>query len=524
MTIQQDVSMSGLSTSVRRAVTIARMTGWTMKANQKQTMMTLYDPTHTHKVVVPYGSVNAGRAESILRQVFRYTPRRELIGILADRRDVTDDPDAATVVALLGPTLLDAALDTVESWDEIPPTVQKMIPAKHAVRRLPGGPDYQRPRDPDPAHPAWVGPLPGGETEAAIEGCVETPYEGRTPAGIEAYVWSYGDGRTEYVCKAHPEPQVFRSLQALNGHGRSHGTDPTKPLPLRGQQAHVATAGAYQCSVCDRTFGKSTALGAHRWRAHGIRGESASAEKYRAARDEKASQEEMAGRQIAVRVHGAEMARVPWAARRGSGGGAGPGTMYQSPVVDQVTYADGHIGFVCKGCDDYVSDHPQSVARHAGQVHPGLANQAEVVQFHVPDYEPSGMKQRTNPRLQHVITEALDAIAGWQQMTADELAHAISEHIMENKPDSVPAEPLTDAEILTRIVRLVDRGQYAQLQQAVDSLSGQVRELAESEERRSDEVLDAMQERDRALARVQALIEERAALRDMLAVAPEEGS
>lgn len=512
MTVQHEVSMNGLNRQARAAVTLARLTGWTMFANRKQTMITLFDPTHTHKVVVPYGSINASRADSILRQIARHTPPGALVKILADRHDMRDDPDAASVVALLGPSVVNAVLDTVETWDEIPASVHGMIPANHAVRRLPGGPDYQRPREPEP------------EVETTDGDYIEAPYQGRVGDGVEAFVWVYPGGRTEYVCKSHPEPQVFRSVNALNGHGRLHGTDRTKPAPQRW----VQPTGTHVCPECERTFTRTTGLGAHRWRAHGVKGGSASAERYRSGRETQqvagtesvAESESMTGRQIAVRVHGTEMARVPWAARRGSGGHAGSGVMYESQIVDQVTYADGHVGYICKGCEEYASDHAMSVARHGGATHPGLATRDEVVQFRVPDYEPSGQKRHHNPRLQHVITEALDAIEAWQAMTADELAQAISDFMMENKPDVAPAEPLTDAEILTRIVRLVDRGQYAQLQQAVDSLSGQVRDLSETIDGQGNVVRELEGDRDQALARVQSLVAERTALREMLEPLP----
>jgi chromosome segregation ATPase len=105
-------------------------------------------------------------------------------------------------------------------------------------------------------------------------------------------------------------------------------------------------------------------------------------------------------------------------------------------------------------------------------------------------------------------------------MTPTELAEAIAEFVAENRPDYVPHDPLTDAEVLERIVRLVDRGQYAHLQTAVGDLSHQLADMAAQVEMATQDIAELEKDRDEAIAQRQALISERQALRDMLEVIP----
>jgi hypothetical protein len=333
------------------------------------------------------------------------------------------------------------------------------------------------------------------------------------------------NGTTEYLCKSHDEARVFTSLAAVTGHLKSHSA---KAKPSKSKAVKPAGPGEFACPECGKGFKATRFLAAHRYRSHGIEGTSKSSKNRGRNREQvaelrfdpvEAEVEQtniMSGQQIAVRVHGAPVARVHWAARE-SGKEGQPGKMYESAAVDLVTYADGHIGYVCQHCAEFASDNPRAVSAHAAQQHPGESEQKSQPHFTVPEYEESGIRRpHRDTRLQHVITEALDTIADWQAMTPTEVAVAITDYIADNRPERQPAEPLTDQEVLERIVRLVDRGQYASLQQAITDMSGQIADLSERIDKDSDVINELEHDRDEALRRAEVLAAERTALREML--------
>jgi hypothetical protein len=515
--------LRGLTHSARTAAALARLTGWSLTANNKRTMLEMWNPSHEHKVIVPYGSVNAHRAGSILKQVIRYTPMKDMAAVVFGGEDLREDDDAAEVVATLGPILIETYLEAAETWADLPEELHRFIPPDHAVRRLPGGPDYER-------------PVPEPDSELARELATITPEytEVRMDNITSADVWARintTNGTTEYLCKSHDEPRVFASLMAVTGHLKSHGAN-AKPSK---RKAKPAGPGELVCPECGKGFTRAQGLGAHRRRTHGVLGESTSAENWRKLHGKDAEAPTlrqvrvvdpvtaevdqaniMSGQAIAARIHGAPVARVHWAARE-TGKEGQPGKMYESAAVDLVTYADGHIGYVCQHCEAFASDNPRAVSAHAAQAHPGQSEQKGQPHFDVPQYEESGIRRsHRDTRLQHVITEALDTIQDWQAMTPTEVAVAITDYIADNRPERQPAEPLTDQEVLERIVRLVDRGQYASLQQSITDLSGQIADLSQRIDTDSDTINELEHDRDEALRRAEVLAAERTALREML--------
>jgi len=507
--------LRGLTHSARTAAALARLTGWSLTANNKRTMLEMWNPSHEHKVIVPYGSVNAHRAGSILKQVIRYTPMKDMAAVVFGGEDLREDDDAAEVVATLGPILIETYLEAAETWADLPEELHRFIPPDHAVRRLPGGPDYER-------------PVPEPDSELARELATITPEytEVRMDNITSADVWARintTNGTTEYLCKSHDEPRVFPSLMSVTGHLKSHRNKPRKRPAVK-----PAGPGEFECPECGNGFKATRFLGAHRYRAHGIKGTSKSAtpdDRRKDAEEAPTSQQVrvveppvniMSGQAIAARVHGTPVARVHWAARE-TGKEGQPGKMYESAAVDLVTYADGHIGYVCQHCEAFASDNPRAVSAHAAQAHPGQSEQKGQPHFDVPQYEESGIRRsHRDTRLQHVITEALDTIQDWQAMTPTEVAVAITDYIADNRPERQPAEPLTDQEVLERIVRLVDRGQYASLQQSITDLSGQIADLSQRIDTDSDTINELEHDRDEALRRAEVLAAERTALREML--------
>jgi len=161
--------------------------------------------------------------------------------------------------------------------------------------------------------------------------------------------------------------------------------------------------------------------------------------------------------------------------------------MYESLVVEEVTYADGSKSYKCSRCD-YTNSNPRSVASHT-KAHPKLELQDKRV-FVTTQYEPSGIVRGEgrprHPRLTADILMALDHIGDHTTLSRVDLAERLAEAILENRPEREPAAPLTDAEIIQRIGFLLDRGQFARLNEQVTSLTDSVVALeAEVEQARA---------------------------------------
>jgi hypothetical protein len=268
----------------------------------------------------------------------------------------------------------------------------------------------------------------------------------------------------------------------------------------RGPEPEPPPDGVFVCPECGREFTRSVWLGAHRWRAHGVEGQS---ERTLADRRRKQKAE---ARVAAVKDPGGleEIARQPWTAHRGGRSG-GSGRMYPSPVVDEVTLLGGVVVYGCRFCDR-VAAKPASIARHAAQAHKDRKHGPPQT-FPVPVYEPTDQHRRPSSRLRSDVLMALDLIEGWREMDAEALSLRIAEVIAENKPDAAPPVPLTDAEVLARIVALVDRGQYAELQSSLHRLQTEVEAKAEALAQAQEEVSEVRTEAERLRSERQALRE-----------------
>lgn len=188
----------------------------------------------------------------------------------------------------------------------------------------------------------------------------------------------------------------------------------------------------------------------------------------------------------------------PWMARL-AGKASGRGLMYPSPVVVERHWSDGTVDYRCTH-SDYTSPKPRSVASHAGKSHAGKG-QHEAPR-RVNDYAPSGIVHPSR-RLVADLTRALDAVPDWKDLDAATLAERLAEVITASREPSLPTEPLTDAEVLNRIVTLVDRGRLAEATGQVSAMSIALAEVNK--------------ELDAARAEAQRLHDERAALRELLA-------
>jgi hypothetical protein len=162
----------------------------------------------------------------------------------------------------------------------------------------------------------------------------------------------------------------------------------------------------------------------------------------------------------------------PWLARRGGSEGKG-GRVYESRGVLVVTFSDGTESYKCKFCD-VMNDNPRSVKMHAAQKHPQNKPQSEAALLRTDHYEKSDVTQpnrRAITRLAHDLTAALDTVESWQAMDATELADVLAHRIVEARPEAHhSSEPLTDEQVLRRIVALVDNGQVATLNRQIEGM------------------------------------------------------
>lgn len=169
------------------------------------------------------------------------------------------------------------------------------------------------------------------------------------------------------------------------------------------------------------------------------------------------------------------VSETPWLARKG-GIEDGPGRMYESEFVVRQVYSDGTETFACKQCG-WSNDNPRSVTMHASRSKDHVSTRTAPEVVTTTSYEGSGITRSASPsrRLVADLTAALDSIKDWQSMDTVALAEAVASTMAENAPERTPAEPLTDAQVLSRIATLVDRGRLAEADRQVSSLADELR-------------------------------------------------
>ena len=201
----------------------------------------------------------------------------------------------------------------------------------------------------------------------------------------------------------------------------------------------------------------------------------------------------------------------PWLVHLSGHKSTKKGRVYESQFVTEEHWSDGSIIYRCTMCPYSTSNKPRSVSAHASQAHRGEYTHETYEELvarsrTTASYEATGITRNrpTGPgrpgkaqsrRLVADILTALDQIEEWGSMTAEDLAERIVVIVDENRPDPVPREPLSDAQVLHRIALLVDNGRLAELHNEMRTLSDR---LAEEHEK------------------VEALLADRRALRDLL--------
>jgi hypothetical protein len=201
----------------------------------------------------------------------------------------------------------------------------------------------------------------------------------------------------------------------------------------------------------------------------------------------------------------------PWMARLRAGTeGVSSGKRYASHAVLERLWSDNHTDYVCAqaGCS-VESDDPNFIANHYARskdhehkwVKSGV-RPAAVMQVEDPDYtQPSGARrQQRVEALAKRIAKIIAAVHGGGNSDPDYLAVRIAEELTPDHEatDVATGRPLTDQEILDRIRRLLDRGEYLRLED-------QLCEALEKVNNLSEQLAQEHASRQRAVDRWQAL-------------------
>lgn len=206
------------------------------------------------------------------------------------------------------------------------------------------------------------------------------------------------------------------------------------------------------------------------------------------------------------------VSETPWMVRKGGHEG-GHGTMYESHSVIHRVWSDGREDYRCRFCP-YESENPRGVAGHASRTkegHPTAKVAAEMRR--VNEYQPTEIKRPLSGirRLTTELVHALDGMADWCDMSREDLARTLAEHVYAARPDREPAAPLTPEQIIHRITLMVDAGRLAEMHQQVESTAAALREKEAEAAALSAQAAELE-------VRVETLQDERRALRDMLTV------
>lgn len=205
----------------------------------------------------------------------------------------------------------------------------------------------------------------------------------------------------------------------------------------------------------------------------------------------------------------------PWMARKGSKSSGG-GKRYTSHAVIERHWSNGTIDYACAqpGCL-FEDESPNRVAHHYGRaadhVRPSAADQLRRERETVfdPNYQPSGIhythRQARVQTMAQRIARGLDKIEDWRNLVDDELAERLADILTPERENlNESGEPLSDEQIIEKIRRLLDRGEYIQMQERIVELAQQVTSLEVEEQAQRDRA-------DRATGDLQAfasLVEE----------------
>lgn len=197
----------------------------------------------------------------------------------------------------------------------------------------------------------------------------------------------------------------------------------------------------------------------------------------------------------------------------------GTGRSYPSKTTVERRWSDGTTDYVCSvsGCSKEPSQNRLAFsgshwAMHVrkGEAEPFDESEARASTVEDPSYtEPAYTRQRSEPTRRETLIKALQAV-DLKSISVEDLADTVLA-VLESTGIGGGSEPkeLTDAEVLNRIRRLVDRGHYADQEQQILQRDQQIEDLMTYSERREQEleaaVLDAQQRATAAEEHLQAL-------------------
>jgi hypothetical protein len=181
---------------------------------------------------------------------------------------------------------------------------------------------------------------------------------------------------------------------------------------------------------------------------------------------------------------------------------APPTAYYESGAVLERRWSDGTVDYACSwdSCD-YASESYRSVATHYGrsQSHDKPAEAGDRIPG--PSYEP----QHRIAALEREIRDAWpdDAASYGPDEMAALLAERITAARADGRSEPEPREELTAEQVLDRIRRLADRGEYARqaerehaLADRIVGLQAELRETRDAGDGKLSEALEAVRDRD----------------------------
>jgi len=178
----------------------------------------------------------------------------------------------------------------------------------------------------------------------------------------------------------------------------------------------------------------------------------------------------------------------PWMAKNSLSSKGG--MLYPSAAVNERHWSDDTRDYACpaEGCE-FTSDKPRSVANHFGAKH-SSAGAHEVARSKM--FLDPTTTWEVNPRRDaaiHRLTKEIEAAMLAGATTAEELAKAIVAARIHTRGShsEVEVELLTPEDILLRIRKLVDRGEMANLESALETVTAERAALEAENARLSDE-------------------------------------
>jgi hypothetical protein len=181
----------------------------------------------------------------------------------------------------------------------------------------------------------------------------------------------------------------------------------------------------------------------------------------------KAVEPERDDEQVSIRVAAYLVRQQPWLAHRSPAEGGG--IRYSSKAVLERRWSDGRVDYKCSRCD-YTNENPKSVAVHYGRSkdHPAVGEDEGLVKDAQYTSPLSTREVARVARWQHRLERAMSGL----DRESDDFVQRLAEKLVE-QTEYTPAterEPLTAEQVVERIRRIVDSGEYVAAQERTAEL------------------------------------------------------